>query len=172
MYRPLLSLAVATAFLGCSSDSRPVVRGWTASAESRDSLLTGVSDVLGYSPDTVEWCGPRKLRLAFVDRPGEFPMRNVRGTDGGFVLHLPRTEVDHNLVRAIAYAIEFPVREVGADTIVLTLNRTPAPRDGSGPVRASFQLNVADLRDRIGNGSNDAAPVMPVMAAFAPCDRH
>jgi hypothetical protein len=163
-----LFFAVAILAIGCSG-TRTVVQGWTGSTAARDSLVSAVAERLGYAPDTIQQCTPRKLRVVFSDRPGELPVRNVRRPDGTFVLYLPAPAVDRNLVRAIAYALQSPLRDVGVDTVVITLHRTPTPRGDNGPLRASFLVSVEALRDSIGDGSNDAATILPVVPYDKPC---
>jgi hypothetical protein len=170
MLRNLVSFALASGcILGCSSNARTAVSGWTGSTEARDSLISGITSSLGYPPDTLQSCGPHKLRIAFVDRPGEFPVRNIRNSAGNWVLHLPHPAVDHNLIRALAYAIRGPVQRVGTDTLVITLYRTPTPRKDDGPLKGSFEVSVAQLADGSASTASNNAPVFGVPLVNKPC---
>jgi hypothetical protein len=170
MLRNLTSLTLASAcILGCSSSARTVVSGWTGPTEARDSLVSGITSALGYPPDTLQWCGARKLRVAFVNRPGEFPVRNIRNSAGNWVLHLPHPAVDHNLIRALAYAIREPVQRIGTDTVVITLYRTPTPLNGEGPLKASFEISVAQLTDGVASTRSNSALVFGVPLVDKPC---
>ena len=145
--RKVTSFALLTLFaLACDSRPRTIVTGWAGTDAVRDTLVRGISAILGYAPDTMQWCGPSKLRLVFVDRPGELPIRHIQYS-GGSTIYAPNPAVDRNSVRALAYGILAPLRATEVKTLRVTLHRAPTPRGGAGRLAQSFETDVSALRD-------------------------
>ena len=168
MYRYIVfAIGVIAGVLGgCSRSETTVLLNWTGDRPfSGDSVAAAFTEVLGDAPDSLQRCSNKRLRIAFVNRPGAFP---ISGQMNGntFVQSGPGPGIERNLVRSIAYASSEPLQRFGFDTIVVTLTRS-SPNAGSQ--RASYQVARLDMLSAPDVFSSYSVPVTPVSLVEEPC---
>ena len=161
-YASIYVTIFAATITGCSNSTNTVVLDWTPDmSSSGDSVATAFSEVLGDGPDSLQRCSNRRVRLGFVDSPGDFPVRG-EATDGTLIQSGPGWQIERNLVRSIAYASAQSLEKFGIDTLVITLTRSS--RD-AGSQRSSYEI----VRSDVVRGNSDSAPVRPVSLVEQPC---
>lgn len=161
------SIALVPGFLaGCGRSERTVLLNWAADTPlSGDSVARAFAQVLGESPDSLERCGNKRLRISLVNRPGAFPVVSER-TGNTIVQSGPGPDIERNLVRSVAYASNDLFETFGIDTLIVTLTRTS--RDG-GSQRSSYQVTRRDMLGGSDFLSSYSVPVSAVSLKEEPC---
>lgn len=160
LYVKICATVFAGILAGCNGSTNTVVLDWTRDMPSSgDSVATAFAEVLGDAPDSLQRCSNKRVRLAFVNGPGAFPMRG-RTEGNSFIQSGPGSQVERNLVRSIAYASAEPLERFGIDTVVVTLTRSSR---GAGEQRSSYEVVRGDLN----NGYS--MPVGAISLAEQPC---
>lgn len=156
----------AVILVGCNRSTSTVVLDWTPDLPfSGDSVAAAFAEVLGDAPDSLQQCSNRRVRVAFVNRPGAFP---ISGHSAGntFIQSGPGMQVERNLVRSIAYANRGPLERFGIDTLVVTLTRSSR---AAGAQRSSYEVIRSELARATDVFASYSAPVTPVSLAAQPC---
>jgi hypothetical protein len=151
---------------GCGHSVQTVVIDWTADMSfAGDSVAAGFAEVLGESPDSLQRCSGKRIRLALVNRPGAFPVTGH--SDGNATSQSgPNAPVEANLVRSIGYASVGQLERFGIDTLVVTLTRS-SPAGGSQP--STYEITRSDLSASHDAFSSYSAPVEGVSLHDQPC---
>lgn len=162
-YLTICSIVFAGILVGCGGSPNTAVLDWTRDmSSSGDSVAVAFADVLGDAPDSLQRCSNKRVRLAFVNRPGAFPM-HAHYSERTFTQSGPGWQVERNLVRSIAYASAEPLERFGIDTLIVTLTRSSPDAGGQ---RSSYEVVRSDL-DRGNDGYS--APVRPISLVKEPC---